>query len=367
MVVPGALPDSHGAADDVRALAQRMATTANQESTTTGLTGEMAASLLRLVADNLDRMAPPQAQEAVARLNRAQVHMQDYLRPEFWFEVLTVLDYQLTEQVRFVRRRLEGDYATDPYGMDPEMVEMIRPFFHFLYHSWWRVEAEGLEHVPAEGRGMLVANHSGVLPWDGAMIATAVFEQHPVRQGRVVRNLILDWFNSVPFLAPLLTSLGQVGGVPENGQRLLEEDELVCTFPEGARGVSKLFRNRYRLQRFGRGGFVQIALRTGAPLVPVAVVGAEEIYPLLGNVEPLARLFGVPFFPITPAFPWLGPLGAVPLPTRWSITFCPPISTAEYGPEAADDPLTVFMLSEQVRGVLQETIDARLAQRTSIF
>jgi 1-acyl-sn-glycerol-3-phosphate acyltransferase len=355
------------AAAEVRALAQRVQTQVDRGASLPQDTGNIAVGLLRLLADNLERMSSEQAQPSLERLQRASVHLQDYFNPVFWLEVWAVVEAQMREQVAFVQRRLQGEYQTDPYGMDPELIERIRPLFTFFYRTWWRIQAQGLEHVPADTRGVLVSNHSGVLPWDGAMIAAAVYEDHPQRQGRVVRNLFLDWFSSQPFLAPLFTSLGQMAGIPENAIRLLEDDELVCVFPEGARGVSKPFYQRYQLARFGRGGFVKIALRTGAPLIPVAVVGAEEIYPMFVNATPLARMFNLPLFPLTPTFPWLGPLGAVPLPTRWTITFCPPISTAEYGPEAADDPLTVFMLTEQVRSTIQQTLDENVAQRTSIF
>jgi 1-acyl-sn-glycerol-3-phosphate acyltransferase len=358
---------TESAAAEVRALAQRVQTQVEQGASLPQDTGDLAVGLLRLLADNLERMSSEQAQPSLARLQRAGVHLQDYFNPAFWLEVWAVVEAQMREQVAFVQRRLQGEYQTDPYGMDPELIERVRPLFTFLYRTWWRIQAQGLEHVPADTRGVLVSNHSGVLPWDGAMIAAAVYEDHPLRQGRVVRNLFLDWFSAQPFLAPLFTSLGQMAGIPENAIRLLEDDELVCVFPEGARGVSKPFYQRYQLARFGRGGFVKIALRTGAPLIPVAVVGAEEIYPMFVNASPLARMFNLPLFPITPTFPWLGPLGAVPLPTRWTITFCPPISTAEYGPDAADDPLAVFMLSEQVRNTIQQTLDEQVARRTSLF
>ncbi len=273
---------------------------------------------------------------------------------------------QMLKQHRLLgERRRHGIYQTDPYGMDSDMLEVVRPFFRYMYREWWRIQAEGLEHVPASGRALLVANHSGVLPWDGAMITTAILEDHPTP--RLVRNLYLNWFNSVPFIAPIFTGLGQLAGLPENAIRLLEEDELVCTFPEGVKGIAKLFRQRYQLARFGRGGFVKVALRTGAPIIPVVVVGAEEIYPLLSRGEPVARLLGMPIFPITPFFPWLGLLGMIPLPTRWSITFCPPVPTTDYGPAAADDPLVVFSLAGQVQRIIQQTIYAKLAARKSIF
>ncbi|NJP05888.1 MAG: acyltransferase family protein [Chloroflexaceae bacterium] len=288
-----------------------------------------------------------------------------YATPSSWAELYQLLNEQIQEQITFVERRRRGDYTTDPYGFDEDILARVRPLMRFMYRFWWRIDAFGLENVPATGRALLVANHSGVLPWDGAMIATAIYDTHPAR--RLVRNLYLHWFNTLPMVAPLFASLGQVAGRPENAVRLLEEDEIVCTFPEGARGVGKRFQQRYQLMRFGRGGFARVALQTGTPMIPVAVVGAEEAYPMIGNAESLARLLGLPFFPITPFFPWLGPVGTIPLPTHWTITFGEPISTVEYGPDAAHDPLIVSKLSQQVRNIIQETINTQLAVRTSIF
>jgi 1-acyl-sn-glycerol-3-phosphate acyltransferase len=327
--------------------------------------GALAAGALQLVGENLRRMGVEQA----ARVNELLrgVDLKDYLDPAFWQGVGMVLRYQLDEQAAAVRRRTSGEYSTDPYGMDRETIELVRPFLRFMYRSWWRVQPFGLEHVPAEGRALLVANHSGVLPWDGAMIAAAVAEDHPAQNERILRSLHLHWFSTLPFIAPALAAMGQVPGLPENAVRLLQNDELVAVFPEGLKGVGKLFKERYRLARFGRGGFVQVAIRAQAPLVPVAVVGAEEIYPMLANAEPVAKLFGFPYFPLTPFFPWLGPLGVIPLPTRWSITFCEPIRTDEYDPADADDPLVVLGLSELVRERIQATLDARVAERTSLF
>lgn len=327
--------------------------------------GSIAAGSLRLIAENLRRMTEEQAERVTQMLHG--VDLKDYLDPDFWKGIGMVLRYQLDEQVSFIRRRLSGEYVTDPYGMDRELIEVVRPFLAFMYRTWWRVTPEGLENVPAEGRALLVANHSGVLPWDGAMIAMAVAEDHPAQNERVVRNLHLHWFSTLPFIAPTLAALGQVPGLPENAVRLLENDELVCVFPEGLKGVGKLFKDRYRLARFGRGGFVQAAIRAQAPIVPVAVVGAEEIYPMLANAEPVAKILGMPYFPITPFFPWLGPLGVIPLPTHWTITFCEPLRTDQYDPADADDPLTVLGLSEMVRERIQATIDAKLAERTSVF
>jgi len=158
-----------------------------------------------------------------------------------------------------------------------------------------------------------------------------------------------------------------VAASPYNAMRLLEEDKLVAVFPEGVKGTAKPYAERYRLQRFGRGGFVEIALRTGAPIVPVAVVGSEEIYPKLADVPPLARMIGAPFFPVTPTFPWLGPLGAVPLPSRWRIEFLEPIETASHGPDAAADRALVLELSERVRAAVQEALLRNLVRRGSAF
>jgi 1-acyl-sn-glycerol-3-phosphate acyltransferase len=227
------------------------------------------------------------------------------------------------------------------------------------------VEPAGVENVPAEGSALVVANHSGVLPWDGIMISLALRHEHPAR--RECRMLALDMFALLPFLAPALARTGAVRASQENGERLLRQGELVGVFPEGLKGVGKRYRDRYKLARFGRGGFVRLALRTGAPIVPCAVVGAEEIHPVLAKADWVGRPFGLPYLPITPSFPLLGPLGVVPLPTKWSIDFADPVPTASYGPEAADDPILVNRLSEQVRSIVQRMIDGRLARRRSVW
>ncbi|MFP4437990.1 MAG: lysophospholipid acyltransferase family protein [Chloroflexaceae bacterium] len=352
-------------AAEVHAIEIKVRNRAQQAEADTAQVDAFVADILKLIAENLERMAPPQVRFALDLLRKFDIDLEDYLSPDFWRGIGMLIGYQIKEQSAFIQRRLQGDYAIDPYGMDLEIIDIVRPFLSFMYRTWWRTTTEGITHVPASGRVLLVANHSGVLPWDGAMLATAVYEEHP--SARIVRNLFLHWFSTLPFVAPLLADLGQVSGSPENAINLLENDELVCVFPEGVKGIGKLFQQRYRLARFGRGGFVQAALRTGAPLVPVTIIGAEEIYPLIANAKPIAQMLRMPYFPITPFFPWLGPLGALPLPTRWNISFGPPISTQEYGPDAADDPLIVFMLAEQVRSRIQETLDAKLRERTSIF
>lgn len=338
---------------------------ASQASSPGGLANDVAANLLRLVAENLSHLVEPQVK--VVRGLLEQFNLGDYLEPDFWQGIGIVLRYQVDEQIAFIGRRMRGEYALDRYGLDREIVELVRPFQSFMYRSWWRTTTEGAANLPASGRALIMANQSGMLPWDATQISTAVAEERSDLAERVVRPLYMNELNNLPFVGQLLTALGQVPALPENATQLLAADELVCVFPEGSRGAGKLFRDRYRLARFGRGDFVAAALRTGAPIVPVAVIGAEESYPMLANVEPLARLLRLPYFPITPFFPWLGPLGMLPLPTRWKIAFCEPVATAHYGPEAADDPLTVFMLSEQIRSTIQEAVDEQLAGRGRVF
>lgn len=356
---------SHDPAETLRATAQHLMLSRPETSHSNAVARVLAAETLLLIAEQMQTLTPRQAQSLAGILAHLVNQTGDHLAPSFWYTTHTILAYQMRQQISFLERRLQGNYYTDPYGTDPELAQLLRPLLRFMYRYWWRISAEGLEHVPARGRALLVSNHSGVLPWDGAMIGTALFEHHP--SARFLRNLYLTWFRTAPFLGAIFTSLGQVPGTPENAIRLLEDDEIVCTFPEGLKGVAKLYRDRYRLARFGRGGFVKAALQTGAPIIPVAVIGAEEIYPMFVNVPAIAHTMGLPFFPLTPFFPWLGPFGLIPLPSRWSITFCAPIPTAHYGANAAHDPLTVFALSEQVRDTIQQTIDRKLAERRSVF
>jgi 1-acyl-sn-glycerol-3-phosphate acyltransferase len=210
-----------------------------------------------------------------------------------------------------------------------------------------------------------VANHAGILPWDGTMMSVALLKEHPLP--RYPRFLVLNWAFELPWVSAALRKLGGVPASPYNAIRLLEQDELVAVFPEGIKGAGKDFKDRYRLQRFGRGGFVEIALRTGAPIVPVAVVGSEEIYPKIGESGLLARLTGAPYFPITPTFPVLGPLGVVPLPSKWRIEFGEPIDVSGYGPAAADDRPLVFEISERVRDTIQQLVYDNLVKRGSAF
>lgn len=275
------------------------------------------------------------------------------------------LPRELRDALLWLLGRLAGDYREDEWGFDEEFADALLPFLDFLYDHWWRVETVGARRVPGHGRAMLVSNHAGILPWDATMIAVGLLREHPLP--RYPRFLVLDWAFTLPYVSVAIRKLGGVVATPYNALRLLEQEQLLAVFPEGVRGAGKPFRERYRLQRFGRGGFVEIALRAGAPIVPVAVVGSEEIYPKLGEAPALARLFGAPYFPLTPTFPWLGLLGTVPLPSRWRIEFCEPIETAHLGPEAAEDRSFVFELSEQIRDTIQSRLYDNLIARGSAF
>ena len=285
--------------------------------------------------------------------------------PQAFAEALGSIPGDAQATVERAMARFGGDYQEDDWGFDEEFALAVRPIVDFMYEQWWRVEATGVHNVPGTGRALLVANHAGILPWDGAMMSLAILKNHP--QPRYARFLVLDWAFTLPFVSVVMRKVGGVVAAPHNAARLLDEDELVAVFPEGAKGAGKDFSERYRLQRFGRGGFVELALRSGAPIIPVAVVGSEEIYPKIGESRIAARMMGAPYFPVTPTFPWLGPLGAIPLPSRWRIEFCDPIPTAQYGADAADDRTLVFELSERVRDVVQAKVYENLVKRGSAF
>ncbi|TWE13553.1 lysophospholipid acyltransferase family protein [Prauserella muralis] len=273
---------------------------------------------------------------------------------------------RLGRLLTFLAHRLTGDFTVDEFGFDPELTEtVVLPPLRLLYDRWFRVETHGVENLPLDGGALLVCNHSGVLPLDSVMTALAVHDNHPYH--RHLRMLGADLVFKTPLLGTLARKSGQTLACAPDAERLLGAGELVGVWPEGFKGVGKPFSSRYRLQRFGRGGFVSAALRTGVPIVPVSIVGAEEIYPKLGDLKPLARLLGLPYFPVTPFFPLLGPLGAVPLPTKWHIEFGEPLPTDAYDPEAHEDPMLVFNLTDQVREAIQQMLYRRLSQRRSVF
>ena len=265
----------------------------------------------------------------------------------------------------FARRRLAGDFTVDEFGFDPDLNStLLMPAALALYRNWFRVQARGLEHVPDTGAALIVANHSGVLPLDAIMLQACVFAEHP--GGRTLRLLGADLIYAVPGLASLARRSGHTRAGPAEAARLLAAGEIVGVFPEGFKGTGKPFTERYQLQRFGRGGFARTALQAGAPIVPCAIVGAEEIYPMMGNSERLARLLNLPYFPLTPLFPWLGPLGAVPLPSNWIIEFSPAVSRP--GPPVAEPAeQTVAELADEVRQTIQARLEVLVAERGPAF
>jgi len=248
----------------------------------------------------------------------------------------------------------------DPFGLDVAFRERVLPVFKFLFERYWRVEASGLQHLPSRGPVLFVSNHSGALPFDGAMICTALH----LHDGRVGRFLY-DRF--VANVAPVDTFYRRVGGVPaarEHALELLQRREQVVIFPEGVSGVAKPFSDRYRLRSFSP-GFARLALALDVPVVPVAVVGAEEIYPLVGRAEGMGKLLGMPYVPITPFFPVLGLLGTLPLPTKWYMKFGKPIRLTVGDDEAKW--LRARLEAMKVRRKLQAMVTRLKQRRRSVF
>ncbi|GLZ44801.1 putative acyltransferase [Actinomycetospora sp. NBRC 106375] len=278
----------------------------------------------------------------------------------------TELEARVAEVGEFLQRRLTGRYAVDDFGFDRDLTEnVVMPVLRPLYEHWFRVETIGTENVPLSGGALLVANHSGTLPLDALMTTVAAHDDLPVP--RYLRMLAADLVFGLPGVGAVARKAGHTLACNADAEALLSAGELVGVWPEGFKGIGKDFADRYKLQRFGRGGFVSAALRTGVPIVPCSIVGAEEIYPKIADLGPLARLLGFPYFPITPTWPLLGPLGLVPLPSKWYIEFGEPIPTDVYDPGAADDPMLVFNLTDQVRENIQQTLYRLLAGRRNAF
>jgi len=272
-------------------------------------------------------------------------------------------DYYLRQWGRIgMRNRSE---VVDDFGLDPKYAERLQRVMDLLYAHYFRVQTSGIENVPPEGRAMVVANHSGSLPYDALMLKTAIRREQP--QARPLRWLVENHVFYMPFVGSMFNRMGAVRACQENAERLLRANHLVAVFPEGQKGQARLYRDRYKLERFGRGGFIRLGLRTGTPIVPCAIVGPEEAMPLLYKFENFAGIGGVPFLPITPTFPLLGPVGLLPAPTRWHIVFGPGIQLDGYGPEAASDDVLVGRLAERVRATIQTMLDNVVASRRSVW
>lgn len=275
-------------------------------------------------------------------------------------------DEQVAAALDFLRRRASGDYEVDEFGFDVDLTDrVLLPALRPLAERWFRVEVSGAEHIPAIGAALIVANHAGTIALDALITTLVVHDQHPAH--RHLRMLGADVVFRTPVLGEFARKLGGTLACHDDATRLLAAGELVGVWPEGYKGVGKPFGQRYRLQRFGRGGFVAAALRAGAPIVPCSIVGSEEIYPKLGEIKLVARLLGVPYFPVTPTFPWLGLLGAVPLPSKWLISFGAPVEAPAVGRDAADDPALVFGLTDEIRERIQRDLLAQRSKRRTAF
>jgi 1-acyl-sn-glycerol-3-phosphate acyltransferase len=259
----------------------------------------------------------------------------------------------------------ERSGEVDEFGLDEVTLAQAGPILEFLYDHYWRVDLHGLEHLPEEGPALLVANRSGLLAYDGLMIAQAIRRALPGTPQP--RFLVADWLMTLPFVQPYLARLGGVRACRENAERLLRSRNFVIAFPEGAKGAAKVFRERYRLKRFGRGGVIRIALECGVPLIPVGVVGAEEVHPLLFKWGTPARAVGMPFVPVTPTFPLFGPLGCLPLPSKWLIRVGEPVALEHLEADAASDELLISRLTEDLRARVQGLVDVGLADRASVW
>jgi 1-acyl-sn-glycerol-3-phosphate acyltransferase len=281
-------------------------------------------------------------------------------------DIPTELAKRIAAIAEFMRKRMTGDYTVDEFGFDQHLNDAIfLPLLRVFFNSWFRVDVSGIENLPETGAALLVANHAGVLPFDGLMVSVAVHDKHPTH--RDLRLLAADMVFDLPVVGQAARKAGHTMACTADAHRLLAAGELTAVFQEGYKGLGKHFKDRYKLQRFGRGGFVSAALRTKAPIVPCSIVGSEEIYPMIADVKLLARLLGLPYFPITPLFPLAGPLGVVPLPSKWHIQFGEPIQTADYDEAAADDPMITFELTDQVRETIQQTLYQLLASRRNMF
>ncbi|MCG8557299.1 MAG: acyltransferase family protein [Proteobacteria bacterium] len=299
-------------------------------------------SVLRL-AGGKDTRLSGQARMAQAFVNSREIASTDYYLRQWGLS-----------------RSSEGVQDVDEFGLDAVFDARMRPVLDLLHRRYFRVALAGMDNVPSAGGALLVCNHAGMLPWEGLMLKTSLRES---RDG-ALRWLIEDHAFHVPFLGACMSRMGAVRACQQNAERLLRQRHLVAVFPEGIKGITKLYSERHRLERFGRGGYVRLALRTAVPLIPVAIVGGEETYPVLSRLERVSRLLGMPFFPVTPLFPFLGPLGLLPLPARWQIVFGEPMADLQsHDAAAADDAVLVSRLNDKVRTHVQSLVNEAVSRR----
>lgn len=267
-----------------------------------------------------------------------------------------LLDPQVRARIDALPKKNLNEFGVDPFGFDPDMIKIIAPVLTLIKERYFRVESFGTQHIPGDGRFLLIGNHSGQLPFDAAMVGTTVLTEAP--KPRLVRGMVERWSAELPFVSELFARSGQIVGDPATCKRLLQSEEAVMVFPEGAKGISKLFAQRYQLGDFGQ-GFMRLALATRAPIIPFAVIGAEEQAPAVADIRPLARLLGLPAAPVI--FPQIVPL---PLPTRYRIYFGEPM---EFKGSDDDDDVVVASHVRSVKNTIQRMIESGLKRRTSVF
>lgn len=269
--------------------------------------------------------------------------------------VVNKMDPELIARIDALPRDNLNEFGTDPFGFDPETVKLAAPIAAWFYKHYFRVEPHGLENLP-EGRFLLIGNHSGQLPFDAFMVGTSVLMDAP--RPRLVRSMVERWSAELPFFSHLFVRIGQVVGDPSTARRLLEQDEGLLVFPEGTRGVNKMFNQRYQLVDFGH-GFMRLALETDSPIIPVAIIGAEEQAPAVYDIKPLAKMLGFPALPVI--FPQIVPL---PLPVKYRIWFGPPMY---FEGDADEDDEVVAGYVKQVKHTIQRMIQRGLEERRGIF
>ena len=266
---------------------------------------------------------------------------------------------ELGERIDRIPAELNS-YGYDPWGYNPEVLKRFLLPAAYLYRYWFRCKVRGIENVPA-GRAMVIGNHAGQIALDGLMVSTALVLE--AETPRLTRGMGEYWLGTLPFLSILLDRCGSSVGTPQTCADMLRHGECVMAFPEGVRGMNKLYADAYQLQEFGL-GFMRLALETDTPIIPFAVVGSEEQAPAIANLEGLGRLFGMPAFPITLTWPWLGPLGMLPLPVRYHIEFGAPM---HFRGDANDEDEVIEEKVLEVKSTIQTMVRRGLAERRSIF
>jgi 1-acyl-sn-glycerol-3-phosphate acyltransferase len=289
---------------------------------------------------------------------------------QHWVGAPPLSDIELEEPIDLLDRMLDvddrrrlgalahlvgGDTPYDRFGLSSRSLRQAFPFFLLLYRGWFRVKSQGHEHLPCSGPAVIASNHAGLLPFDGAMMVMDIaLNTDPPR---LARSVVDHWAGSLPWINVFFARVGQIVGTRENFADLLREGQMVLVFPEGMAGVTKRITQRYRLQKFNI-GFIEQALRAGAPVVPAAVIGSDDQAPILFDLPSVAKTLGLPMAPVTPTFPLLGPLGLLPYPVGYRIVYGEPLQLAEqFGPEDADDPRLVRYLARRVRREVQALID----------